>query len=170
MVRRTIVLVAALSLVAAGVFTVHGARSADASAVHKTLRALVAGLPVAGEHRAGYDRSKFHLWIDADHDGCDTRKEVLLAEAITKPHKGGGCALSGGRWHSLYDNKYTTNSSTFDIDHVVPLAEAWDSGASAWSAPQREAYANDLGDPRSLIAVTASSNRSKGDRDPAEWM
>jgi hypothetical protein len=57
-----------------------------------------------------------------------------------------------------------------DIDHMVPLAESWDSGASTWSASERQAYANELGDARSLIAVFASSNRSKGDQDPAEWM
>lgn len=62
------------------------------------------------------------------------------------------------------------NPSTFDIDHLVPLAEAWGSGANAWSAEQRTAFANDLGFRPSLIAVSASSNRSKGDRDPAEWM
>jgi hypothetical protein len=54
------------------------------------------------------------------------------------------------------------------IDHVVPLAEAWRSGAAAWNADQRERFANDLVDPQ-LIAVSASSNRSKGDQDPAEW-
>ncbi|MGW7244242.1 HNH endonuclease family protein [Streptomyces sp. NPDC054804] len=52
----------------------------------------------------------------------------------------------------------------------MPLAEAWDSGASAWTAKEREAYANDLDDPRALIAVSAASNRSKADKDPTEWM
>ncbi|WP_343242530.1 MULTISPECIES: HNH endonuclease family protein [unclassified Streptomyces] len=55
------------------------------------------------------------------------------------------------------------------IDHMVPLAEAWDSGASAWSVKRRQAFANDLGDERSLVAVTARSNRSKADQDPAQW-
>jgi hypothetical protein len=57
-----------------------------------------------------------------------------------------------------------------DIDHLVPLAEAWDSGASAWSLAEREAYANDLGDERVLIAVSAASNRSKADQDPTTWL
>ena len=85
-------------------------------------RYLLNHLTVAGEHSAGYQRSKFKLWIDADHDGCDTRDEVLIAEAIKKPHVGAGCSLSGGRWFSKYDGVSTTNPSTFDIDHVVPLA------------------------------------------------
>nr|WP_209445400.1 HNH endonuclease family protein [Streptomyces achromogenes] len=53
---------------------------------------------------------------------------------------------------------------------MVPLAEAWDSGALAWSSVEREAYANDLGDERALIAVSAASNRSKADQDPATWL
>ncbi|MEO3788049.1 HNH endonuclease family protein [Actinocorallia sp. B10E7] len=57
-----------------------------------------------------------------------------------------------------------------DIDYMVPLAEAWNSGAYEWTAQRRQDYANDLGDPRSLVAVTARSNRSKADQDPVEWL
>jgi hypothetical protein len=64
----------------------------------------------------------------------------------------------------------TTNASGFDVDHFVPLAEAWDSGAANWDSATRQAFANDLDFSMSLIAVTASSNRSKSDRDPAEWL
>ena len=64
----------------------------------------------------------------------------------------------------------TLTSSGFDVDHFVPLAEAWDSGARRWNAATRQRFANDLRDPRTLVAVTASSNRSKSDRDPAEWL
>jgi hypothetical protein len=63
-----------------------------------------------------------------------------------------------------------TSASGLDIDHMVPLAEAWDSGASAWTAQRREAYANDQGQEASLVAVTARSNRSNADQDPAQWM
>ncbi|MFE3932019.1 HNH endonuclease family protein [Streptomyces sp. YIM B13508] len=78
--------------------------------------------------------------------------------------------MSGGEWCSVYDYRYIQGPSGLDIDHLVPLAEAWDSGASAWSAAEREAYANDLGDDRVLIAVSAASNRSKADQVPATWL
>jgi Protein of unknown function (DUF1524) len=144
--------------------------SETALATATDLTVLIAGLPVAAEHRAGYSRDLFRLWIDADGDGCDTRKEVLIADAVVAPTVGSGCRLTGGVWISPYDGIRFTDAGGLDIDHVVPLAEAWDSGADVWSAQQRTDYANDLGVPWALLAVSASSNRSKGDKDPAEWM
>lgn len=135
-----------------------------------TLTQAISHIPVAGEVRTGYSRDKFHLWIDADGDGCDTRAEVLISEAEDPPTIGSGCSLSGGRWYSYYDGVSQTSSSALDIDHLVPLAEAWDSGARSWSASRRESYANDLGDSHTLVGVTASLNRSKGDQDVAEWL
>lgn len=134
------------------------------------LQTAVANLPVATENRTGYVRDAFKHWVDADGDGCDTREEVLIAEAVTAPTIGAGCAISGGSWHSYYDDRTWTDKADIDIDHLVPLAEAWDSGASAWTAAQRQAYANDLGDDRDLVGVTDTVNQSKGDQDPAEWM
>ena len=128
------------------------------------------GLRIEPEHDGGYDRDLFADWYDADRDGCNTRKEVLIAESLDPVQIGSKCAISGGRWFSIYDNVETTDSSKFDIDHMVPLSEAWDSGAWNWNADQRKYFANDLDQPFFLIAVTASSNRSKSDRDPAQWM
>jgi hypothetical protein len=115
--------------------------------------------------------------VDADFhhranpsDGCNTRTEVLIAEAVEPPTVGPKCRLTGGRWWSYYDQVWVTSASGLDIDHMGPLAEAWDSGASGWSAQRREAYANDLGAATSLVAVTARSNRSKSDQDPATWL
>ena len=135
-----------------------------------TLTQAIDHIPVAGEVRTGYSRDLFRLWVDADGDGCDTREEVLIAEAEEAPSQGSGCALSGGRWYSYYDGVSQTSASALDIDHVVPLAEAWDSGARSWSSSRRESYANDLGDSHTLVGVTASLNRSKGDQDVAEWL
>ena len=143
---------------------------AQAASTSSPLRTLVAGMTVSAEVRTGYDRDLFPLWIDADSDGCNTRYEVLIAEATTAPTVGSGCSLTGGRWYSYYDNAYWTAPADLDIDHMVPLAEAWDSGARSWTTARRQAYANDLGDPRPLVAVTDNVNQSKGDRDPAEWM
>ncbi|MEU5116649.1 HNH endonuclease family protein [Streptomyces longwoodensis] len=134
------------------------------------VREALAHIPVAGEDRTGYERSAFKHWVDADRDGCNTRAEVLKADALTAPEQGPRYALSGGQWYSAYDDRYIQGPSGLDIDHLVPLAEAWDSGASAWSAAEREAYANDLGDDRALIAVSAASNRSKADQDPSTWL
>ncbi|MFC8224144.1 HNH endonuclease family protein, partial [Streptomyces sp. NPDC057362] len=103
-------------------------------------------------------------------DGCNTRAEVLIAEAVEPPTVGPRCRLTGGLWWSYYDQVWVTSASALDIDHMGPLAEAWDSGGSAWSAQRREAYANDLGATASLVAVTARSNWSKSDQDPADWL
>ena len=127
-------------------------------------------LVVAADHTTGYNRALFKHWIDADKDGCDTRAEVLIEEAVTKPKVGTKCTLTGGKWLSAYDGVEVTSATKLDVDHMVPLAEAWRSGAWKWSSAQRQAYANDLDDARALIAVTLSTNRSKGDKDPALWM
>ncbi|MFJ8143311.1 HNH endonuclease family protein [Streptomyces sp. NPDC096013] len=134
------------------------------------VRDALAALPVQGESRTGYERAKFKHWTDADRDGCNTRMEVLKAEAVTAPAQGPNCVLSGGSWYSAYDDRYLDSASKLDVDHLVPLAEAWDSGASQWTAKERESYANDLDDARDLIAVSAASNRSKADKDPSEWL
>ena len=127
-------------------------------------------LVVAEDRTTGYNRALFKHWIDADKNGCDTRAEVLLAEASTAPKIGTKCKLSGGKWLSTYDGKTITNASQLDVDHLVPLAEAWRSGAWKWTSAQRQAYANDLDNSEALIAVTLSTNRSKGDKDPSSWM
>ncbi|MEU5512590.1 HNH endonuclease family protein [Streptomyces fungicidicus] len=130
----------------------------------------VAALPTAGESRDGYTRTAFRHWVDADRDSCNTRQEVLIAESLISPTVEARCRVTAGEWLSYYDGVTVTDPSGLDIDHMVPLAEAWDSGASAWTAQRREAYANDLTVERSLVAVTARTNRSKADQDPAEWL
>lgn len=132
--------------------------------------ALTSAPQIAQDKESGYDRSFFKHWIDANKNGCDTRAEVLIAEAVVKPKVGKKCKLTGGKWISAYDGKTLTDASKLDVDHLVPLAEAWRSGAWAWTAKQRQDYANDLSDSRALIAVTLSTNRSKSDRDISEWV
>lgn len=143
---------------------------ARAATYDASLVEAVRDLVVRRERREGYDRELFKHWVDADGDGCDTRDEVLLAEAVREPTVGDGCALSGGRWRSWYDGARWSDTADLDVDHVVALAEAWDSGARRWAATVRERFANDLGDPRSLVAVTDEVNASKSDRDVREWV
>ncbi len=137
-----------------------------------TLRSLIGALPVAAEVRTGYDRATWKHWNSgtAGISYCDTRDEVLIYESVVKAAWSSTSCTITGQWYSYYDGVSTTDSSTFDIDHMVALAEAHDSGGHAWSAATKEAYANDQGDPRSLVAVTAPSNRGKGDQDPGEWL
>jgi hypothetical protein len=158
---------ASLLAVLLGVLAPAPASYAADGTVTVRLRAAVKKLPVRAETRAGYDRDKFEHWVDADGDCQDTRDEVLEAESLEET---GGCDVTEGKWLSYYDGVTTQDPSDLDIDHLVPLAEAWDSGAKRWTAGTRTRFANDLGDRRSLVAVTAAANRSKGDRDPAEWM
>lgn len=127
-------------------------------------------IEVAEDKTTGYNRSAFKHWIDTDKNGCNSRAEVLIEEAVVKPKIGAKCKLTGGKWFSAYDGKTITNASLLDVDHMVPLAEAWRSGAWKWTTAQRQAYANDLDNSEALIAVTLSTNRSKGDKDPALWM
>jgi len=133
--------------------------------------ALSADPQISPDYSEGYERKLFGKdWIDADKNGCNTRAEVLIAEAVVKPKVGKNCSLTGGKWVSAYDAKIITDASKLDVDHLVPLKEAWRSGAWAWTPKQRQDYANDLTDSRALIAVTLNSNRSKLDKDISDWL
>ena len=149
-----------------------GAFAADKATEFATVDAGIKALKVAPDVRAGYARSNFKHWSDLDKNGCNTRNDVIIQEALVKPKVEAGCKIvkDTGKWYSAYDGLTVTNFSGLDVDHMVPLAEAWDSGASKWDAAKREVYANDMGDVNALIAVTATTNRSKSDQDPAEWL
>lgn len=132
---------------------------------------VLSGITVQNEYKSGYSRTLFKHWIDQDADSCNTREEVLIAESQSRAQVDAfGCKVIAGDWLSPYDNVTHSDPSGLDIDHMVPLKEAWDSGAWSWTSAQRQSFANDLSDPRSLIAVTASQNRSKGDKDPSNWL
>lgn len=169
-IRRILVSLAAIGLLVSGIGATSASASEKAPRSSKSVSVVLKSLKVAPEVRSGYDRSLFRHWIDASRNGCDTRQEVLIRQSLISVTRSAGCRVVQGRWVSAFDGVVTTNPSTFDIDHLVPLAEAWDSGAHRWSPATREAFANDLGFRGSLIAVSASSNRSKSDRDPAEWL
>jgi hypothetical protein len=136
--------------------------STSAKGASAELAALVVATPAAMK---GYSREKFPTWRKTGSN-CDTRDSVLERDG-TKV-KLSGCNVVAGSWKSAYDDKTLTAPSQVDIDHVVPLANAWRSGAASWTTAKREDFANDLVDPQ-LVAVSASSNRSKGDQDPSTW-
>ncbi len=126
---------------------------------------------VEKEHTAGYDRALFGYPADLDGSGCDTRSEVLQRESTTFAQVDPiGCTVVAGDWLSVYDGLAFSSPGELEIDHVVALKEAWDSGAWAWSPTTRIAYANDLSDARTLRAVSVATNRSKGDKDPSNWL
>ncbi|KAE8352043.1 hypothetical protein BDV28DRAFT_8341 [Aspergillus coremiiformis] len=127
----------------------------------------LAGLTVAPPgSQDGYARDKFPHWINQGHK-CDTREVVLArdGEDVVQNHD---CSPTSGTWYSPYDGKTWTKKSELDIDHVVPLSNAWKSGAADWTTDQRETLANDLENPQ-LVAVTSSVNRQKRDDGPEDW-
>jgi hypothetical protein len=131
-----------------------------------TASAQLAKLTVAkAGSMAGYSREKFPHWRDTGAN-CDVRDSVLKRDG--KNVKLSGCNVVAGTWTSLYDGKVLNSPTKVDIDHMVPLANAWRSGAAKWTTDKRSDFANDLDDPQ-LIAVSAGSNRSKGDQDPSTW-
>ena len=129
-------------------------------------RDQLATLHVGYEDNDAYDRTEFTHWVTISGT-CDTRETVLKRDG-TGVATDSACKATSGSWRSVYDDQTFTNASDLDIDHVVPLAEAWGSGANLWTDAERRAFANDLAIPQ-LVAVSASSNRSKSDQDPAEW-
>ncbi|MFG2894973.1 HNH endonuclease family protein [Streptomyces sp. NPDC048248] len=132
-----------------------------------TARAYLASLTVATEHsRTGYSRDLFPHWITIS-GSCDTRETILKRDGsgVTTDSS---CAATSGSWYSPYDGATWSAASDVDIDHLTPLAEAWDSGAYNWTTTKRQSLANDLTRPQ-LLAVTDNVNQSKGDQDPGTW-
>ena len=114
----------------------------------------------------GYSRDRFPHWSDQGNN-CSTREVVLRRDGVDVT-VGEDCYPRTGRWFSVYDKRWFDQPREVDIDHVVPLANAWRSGARDWTDAEREAFANDL-ERGQLIAVSAASNRAKGDQDPSQW-
>lgn len=146
------------------------AGAGPASAVAVLSGQLLDQLTVVSESSStAYSPDYFGHWVDADGDGCGTGTQVLLDESQTEPTLDVDCSVTGV-WTSWMDGRTWTDPDRLTIDHLVPLEEAWTSGAAGWSADQRRAYANDLGYVWSLNAVTDTVAASRGSGDPAEWM
>jgi len=141
--------------------------------------ALAALVTLAARGRApktGYDRALFgQAWADVDRNGCDTRNDVLrrdLTAYVLKPGTN-GCLVLSGALHDPFTGttiafvRGQSTSSAVQIDHVVPLSDAWQKGAQQWSTPRRTAFANDL---LNLLAVDGLTNQRKSDGDAATWL
>jgi len=126
--------------------------------------------------KTGYDRALFgHAWADVDRNGCDTRNDVLRRDLAPFALKSGtnGCMVVSGTLKDPYLGvniafvRGSSTSSKVQIDHVVPLSDAWQKGAQQWSTVQRTAFAND---PLNLLAVDGLTNQRKSDSDAATWL
>ena len=139
--------------------------------------AVLETLPVKGRApKTGYTRDQFgQAWADVDHNGCDTRNDILKRDLTSIIYKVGtrNCVVASGTLVDRYSGE-TINfvrgnitSMEVQIDHVVALSNAWQTGAFKLSADQRKALAND---PLNLFAVKGSLNQQKSDGDAATWL
>jgi hypothetical protein len=129
------------------------------------------GIRVEPEVRRGYRREDWPHWNDADRNCLNTREEVLIRDAAQPPRLStNGCTIQSGTWFDPYTGETLHDARKIDIDHRVPLEEAHGSGGHEWDRAKRQAYANDLSDPLTLVAVSAAANRAKGAKGPEEWL
>ncbi len=148
-----------------------GARGATPAEKLAELRVRPAGT------MEGYSRDLFPHWSDAQEYGwrlpadtpdpgsCDVREAALIRDG-TEEVVGSGCSVESGRWFDPYTGNTYLQPSDIDIDHVVPLANAWRSGAASWGPAKKERFANV---PLDLLSVEDNANASKGDKGPEAW-
>ena len=122
--------------------------------------------------KTGYARSQFPHWSDPDRNGCDARNDTLKRDLTNITYKAGtrDCKVIAGQLLDPFSGKVITFSATkvvIDIDHVVALSNAWQTGAAYFDKNKRSQIAND---PLNLLAVDSKLNRQKGDGDAATWL
>ena len=122
--------------------------------------------------KTGYARSQFPHWSDPDRNGCDARNDTLKRDLTNITYKVGtrDCKVIAGQLLDPFSGKVITFSTTkvvIDIDHVVALSNAWQTGAAYFDKNKRSQIAND---PLNLLAVDSKLNRQKGDGDAATWL
>lgn len=132
----------------------------------------VAALAVKGRApKTGYARTAFGpAWVDVDRNGCDSRND-MLKRSLTRPVMSGSCKVVSGTLADPYTGTSISfvygGASEVDVDHLVSLSDAWQTGATQWAYAKRVAFAND---PLNLQPSSASANRRKGDSDAASWL
>jgi hypothetical protein len=123
--------------------------------------------------KTGYSREQFgEAWYDADHNGCDTRNDILARDLTNVQRRAGSdCVVIAGVLHDPYTGRDVTfakeNASAVQIDHVVALSDSWQKGSQYWDRSKRVALANDF---LNLLAVDGPTNGAKGDGDAATWL
>ncbi|MCC3279861.1 DUF1524 domain-containing protein [Arthrobacter sp. zg-Y40] len=137
----------------------------------------LAGIPIKGRApKTGYDREQFGpAWADVDHNGCDTRNDILARDLVDVVYKDGTqeCVVASGTFQDPYTGttisfvRGNTTSTAVQIDHVVALSDAWQKGAQQLSAEERRMLAND---PLNLMAADGPANGAKSDGDAATWL
>ena len=143
------------------------------SANEPTTLAVLNQLEVKGRApKTGYSRAAFTHWSDLNRDGCDSRNEILKRDLTQIVFKAGtrDCKVISGKLLDPFSGKtliFSSSKSTVDIDHLVSLSNAWQTGAAYFDKKTRELLAND---PLNLLAVDAKLNRQKGDGDAATWL
>jgi hypothetical protein len=144
------------------------ARASARSASPPSSAATASTATATPTSRPAYSRDEFGTgWTDPDHNGCDARQDAIRA-ATTNRTTAGPCKITQADVYDRYTGRTypNANPTNFDIDHVVALHDAWNSGAYTWTRARRVAFAND---PADVVLTTASANRSKGDQDPSTW-
>jgi hypothetical protein len=116
----------------------------------------------------GYSRKNWKHWIDEDRDCQRTRAEILIRDSKSPVlfKSGRNCRVIGGEWIGPYTGETFNFANEIDIDHIVPLKHAYETGGSTWTRAQKRVFANDF---ENLLAVDKSANRSKGYKGPNEW-
>ncbi|MDX3639159.1 HNH endonuclease family protein [Streptomyces sp. MB09-02B] len=135
-----------------------------AEVVRKELAALTVEAPHSLE---GYSRDTFEHWAIENH--WPKTQQVVIRRDAKRVGLGTQAQSASQQWHSPYDDRILTTASQVDVDHVVPLANAWRSGADKWSSALRHKFANDLSTTQ-LVAVSVVANRTKGDQSPDQWV
>ena len=118
-----------------------------------------------------YDRDDWKHWVDEDKDCQNTRHEVLIEESLVKVafKTDRKRQLATGEWFDPYTWETVADATRLDIDHMVPLKNAHNSGAWTWDKSRKAAFANEMSYADHLVAVTASANRKKGAKGPEAW-
>ncbi len=118
-----------------------------------------------------YERDDWKHWVDEDRDCQNTRHEVLIDESLAKVafKTDRKCQVAMGEWFDPYTGETVTDATRLDIDHMIPLKNAHNSGGWAWDKSRKAAFANEMSYADHLVAVTASANRKKGAKGPEAW-